>query len=202
MISHDGTIEPSSIYPPTQPATPLPSSTRTRFKVQLMDQSKSPDSLPYPLPILAPPPYVDIPRAPVNEEEIAEARIAMMMNKDEDERKADGLVNVVCVDRSSSSPTIKREDTPSCDADELDDDMDEDERELWRAVGEEIDIECDKTLPTTAHEDCKECKDQEDAFHWPLLSQLCIDEDFRQEAVEWILDVCISHLFYLRALPE
>jgi len=83
---------------------------------------------------------------------------------------------------------IKKED--SC-CDELDEDVEEDElgqaQARTRANGgtsaggssiDEVDMECDN-----------DGSDAEATFDWPLQHQICIDEDFRQEAVEWILDI-------------
>ncbi|TCD68668.1 hypothetical protein EIP91_010190 [Steccherinum ochraceum] len=174
-------IEPSKIYPPTRPVTPIPLNSRSKFKANLASQSRSPDSLPFPLPIVAPPPFVDIPRAPVNEEEVAEGRLRLMLLKEREERELDGLADLragVVVDGGGDGEDTDDED------EEMESDEDEEEAEVWRAVS-------GKDVRGGGADDVEESSmtDAVDVFEWPLHSQICIDDEFRQEVVEWILDV-------------
>ncbi|KAI0088235.1 hypothetical protein BDY19DRAFT_186558 [Irpex rosettiformis] len=63
----------------TEPCSPLPDS--------LTNKSVRPE----PLPAIAPPPFEQIPRAPLTSSEVAEARIKALVKKDWEERLADGL---------------------------------------------------------------------------------------------------------------
>ena len=199
IIRHENTIEPSLVYPITQPATPMHLSARAQLQARLKDPSSSLDGSLYPLPILAPPPYVDIPRAPVNGEELAETRIAIMILKEEEERKSDGLLHFRGVEDSTIVASAVEDGDSPCEKDELDESVDEDEEnEVLRAVdNQEASGKSGKSCRIDEME--VDCNTEEiDVFGWSLQRQICIDEEFRQEAVEWILDVSRpSSLFIL-----
>ncbi|THH20768.1 hypothetical protein EUX98_g8516 [Antrodiella citrinella] len=174
----------SSLYPPTQPVTPMPLSSRDKFRAEVADQVKSPDSLLDPLPCIAPPPYPDIPRAPANEEEVAEHRLAMMISKEQEQRRADGLI-LINAPVANGSPDMKTEDTSSCDLDEIDEAMDEEETQDDTAYK----INSSRNVSTEIDEVEIDCDNDEAVIlDWSLL-ETCIDDEFRQEVVEWILDV-------------
>lgn len=189
-FGHIDSIQPSFVYPATQPATPIPTNARVQFQARLKAQLRSPDSLPYPLPILAPPPYVEIPRAPTNEE-VAEARLAMMINKEQEERKEDGFLSAGLPDNCTGSQHLSKEDTPNSEMDELENDPDKDEEMQVRNAVCGGDNKGRGDSVVSVDEAGMGCED--DVFDWPIQHQICIDEDFRQEVVEWILDV--SRLF-------
>ena len=87
----------------TEPCSPLPHS----------NADKGGDLL-SPLPLIAPPPFEHIPRAPLTSAEVAEARILALVKKDWEERLADGLSLVTTfVPSGSDSVTEVKDGGPS-----------------------------------------------------------------------------------------
>ncbi|KAH8101772.1 hypothetical protein BXZ70DRAFT_931861 [Cristinia sonorae] len=158
--------------PPTQPATPIVPSERAKFRAKFKVRLDIPSSPSSPVPILAPPPYDQIPRAPMNQEEVAEARLVAMLGRELEERTADGFLASDFV-LQSVAPAHADESIS-----ESDEEMDEDERQVCQAiVSRKSSIESGGLVSET------------DVFVWPQQPRICIDEDFRQEVMEWILDV-------------
>lgn len=161
--------------PPTQPATPIVPSERAKFRAKFKVRLDIPSSPSSPVPILAPPPYDQIPRAPMNQEEVAEARLVAMLGRELEERTADGFLASDFVFQSVA-PAHADESIS-----ESDEEMDEDERQVCQAiVSRKSSIESGGLVSET------------DVFVWPQQPRICIDEDFRQEVMEWILDVSAS----------
>ncbi|PSR75782.1 hypothetical protein PHLCEN_2v8899 [Hermanssonia centrifuga] len=142
-----------------QPVTPV----RSRFNNVTPSDS--------PLPILAPPPYEMIPRAPASKEQEAEWRISKLLSKELEERIGDGL-NIAGLQRE-----LMGEDEPQR---QTHDDDDEEER-MWRAVGE---IEDSKTVDGQSENTEGRVTDYIEEAD----PSLGIEDEFRKEVIEWILD--------------
>lgn len=188
----DTTDQSHVSYPPTQPATPISFDARAKFRIQFQAAIKSPDSLPNPLPIIAPPPYNEIPRAPASEEEIAECRIAKMIGREHEERRSDGVTNT-----NEDNTLVDVEPEPPLSDHEDEDAMDEEEKEVWESVarsGQDLEGGESRSVAVLEVELAAQDSDNATTFQWSMQDKICLEEDFRQEVVEWILDVRLTPL--------
>lgn len=172
----------SPISPKTEPVTPVPQKFTTPAVSKSSKQRKL-TPLPDPLPIIAPPPYVNIPRAPASAEEIAEICLKTMLEKEQGERFDDGLDTKFAKAMLQLTPPIN---TPiPLASDTTDDDMTDDEKRLWKDLSDPDDeFMHDSTTQNEVSSPVQQ--DDEDEDEPPYL---CIEDEFRQEVVEWMLDV-------------
>ncbi|KAI0926491.1 hypothetical protein AcV7_005415 [Taiwanofungus camphoratus] len=179
---------PDDAYVPTEPATPAP---RLRHR----GVSPAPLSpLPLPLPIVAPPSFDLIPRAPLSKEDAAEARINILLEKERHEREADGLHQLVGVCPAKSEQhheDISKDEACETACDHGDDGCDE--------LEESADVDlCDPTNSSVKDESNGEggADHGTDKFKPKVTSsnaksviRIGIEDNFRREVIEWILDV-------------
>ncbi|KAI0685184.1 hypothetical protein BC835DRAFT_1385682 [Cytidiella melzeri] len=136
--------------PPTELSSPVP-----RVQRDNVAFSHSPS------PLVAPPAFELIPRAPLTSVEAAETRITTLLAKDKEERKADGLSN-------ASTPVLQHNE---------DQDMENVHSSSPRIKSEEREPRLRPSVSAT--------QDQ----HEDQALQLGIQESFRMKVVQWMLDV-------------
>lgn len=131
-----------------------------------------------PLPLLAPPPFQEIPRAPACREEEAERRILSLRERELQERIADGLALPA---EESQEPVVTSAAVKVDDDDEM----------LWKAVD---DLECDGENGRV--DLISQQPDKSPSQLCVTKIELGIQEDLRGDIIEWLLDVSIllSHL--------
>ncbi|PCH37539.1 hypothetical protein WOLCODRAFT_167571 [Wolfiporia cocos MD-104 SS10] len=156
-------------YVPSEPATPISHRRRRRA----MTPPRSP--LPMPLPIIAPPPPDEIPRAPLSTEDAAEARIKIMLEKERVERDADGLAAIavnnlvlgelICTSKKSDDKRSERNDEDTAADVDTPETIAQDSSP-WSA------------RPFSMH-DSQPSYDKDSKF----------EDDLRMTVIDWILDV-------------
>lgn len=220
-------------YIPTEPSTPVPlphilsrgaispfhapeldletthaSRSNSTFKVR----RPAPRASSPPVPIIAPPEFVDIPRAPLSREDAAEARLKVMLEKENRERVEDGLASrfpyspgrpekvgdVITVSGliggrvGSSAAECKCEEC--VDSEELSEDEDEDDE--------------DEEYSDEDMDDAEVNRGSTDGYQFDLEMNACIrkilkaedahvsglEDEFRREVIAWFLDVNSSHI--------
>ncbi|CAL1709591.1 unnamed protein product [Somion occarium] len=185
-LTHTACLEPVVLFSDdctkTEPVTPMPrKSASAKSRKQRKKGTSTP--LPHPLPIIAPPPFVNIPRAPASLEEFAEGRLVTMLSKEREERFDDGLPSTR-ISRREENNVLELEHQTSDYAKTSDEEMDDDEKQLWKEYphpDDEVMRECSAHDSARSKvEDC-ECEEELTLF-------TCIDEEFRQEIIEWMLD--------------
>lgn len=153
------------------------------------------DPLPSPLPIIAPPPYILIPRAPSSAEEVAEGRIAMMLSKEQTERLEDSLPLLRDLQHPVGPDTKNRKFSGNMESGCEDSDESETDQEVER-TDDDCSMEGD-SADESENEDENEPPisrvnaDENGTRDWDdhIRNVICIEEDFRQEVVEWVLNV-------------
>ncbi|KAK7683744.1 hypothetical protein QCA50_013120 [Cerrena zonata] len=183
LDASDDELAVSPVSVKTEPVTPMP----MKSAAPVVSKSRKHRRLtpfPDPLPIIAPPPYINIPRAPASPEEIAESRLKTMIEREQEERFDDGLDTKVAramLQLSTSAQTS----VPQA-ADPSDDDMTDDEKQLWKDLSDREDEAIQDSTPhkIPTHGSNNEDEDEDEGD----LPYMCIEDEFRQEIVEWLLD--------------
>ena len=179
---------PSPVSVNTEPSTPdfLRSPGGTVTKLSKNRTKKKPAPFPEPIPIIAPPPFTDIPHAPASSDEVAELRLKAMLEKEQDERFDDGLDTKIAKAMLNLTPQAKM---PAFQAtsEASDDDMSEDEKQLWKDLPDLDDVMMYGDVTPKPTDGKRPKEDEVDDDPPPYL---CIEDAFRQEIVEWMLDVC------------
>lgn len=158
-------------YVPTEPATPVAAGARGPRRRALSGPSPTPprSPMPVPLPIVAPPPFSEIPSAPLNEEDAAERRIKMLVERETEERRADGLDRIADLTDDETAPHVKRHQA-----------SDGEEQQENKVALKQRSSSADGT---SEHAQSKFAQTEEPS--------LCIDENIRTECIDWILEVGI-----------
>lgn len=169
-------------FPPTQPTTPIIEALSSSGRSSVITHSPlSPFASP--LPIIAPPPYLLIPRAPHTVEGIAEEHIAMMLVKEQIERLNDNLPLLRdfrgAGKNSESKPQREVVDEDDCESTEEGEFDDEDSEMDYSSMNEH----------DSEREGNSQVSDDEGFSKNPVDVTVCIQEDFRREVVEWVLGV-------------
>jgi hypothetical protein len=161
-------LNPSQQYDSTRYAPTLP-------VTPVMEKARVGSGSLSPFPVISPSALGPVPRAPASDIDRAEARIVMLMKKEISDRISDGLL-----------PPAARECGP---APLVDSDI-----EMWRAVGE--DISAHGSLKTT--QEAQDSESENDTSVTQLAPVLGIEDDFRIEVIEWILNVRRSDLLRVK----
>jgi len=130
-----------------------------------------------PLPIVAPPPFEEIPRAPFNEEEAAERRIRVLMERENVERRADGLL---CMEQGACKGLSRGREGEAT----VDNTADTERGRDSSGEGMVISMQRDGG---------SEDGSIKSRFAQANEIVLGIDEDIRVECVDWILEVSLCH---------
>ncbi|KAH9941549.1 hypothetical protein B0H21DRAFT_752445 [Amylocystis lapponica] len=181
-----GSATPTSnayAYVPTEPSTPV---------------AHSPQLLPSPLPIVAPPPFELIPREPLSDEDAAERRLRILLVKEKLEREADGLScdDDVCLDAQEQENVVMW--TPGDGGDDVDEEgnscvgacfdadgsISDSESGMFEDGASDGDLKSQDSGRDEHHEETRESK-----FSKTPELALGLEDDFRRKVVEWIIDV-------------
>ncbi|EMD37059.1 hypothetical protein CERSUDRAFT_124037 [Gelatoporia subvermispora B] len=169
-------------YIPTEPATPVVS---RKFQRGSFSRTLSP--WPEPLPVVAPPPFELIPRAPLSAEDAAEVRVRILLAKERAQRDTDGLFDTKPVVTSFSANTqvvaddntkITVDDTPSVEGSGG---YDADDESDCSAIGHDDEARLNtsplRQRPTVEARFSRPCP------------RLGIKDCLKKEIIEWMLDV-------------
>lgn len=170
--------------PPTEPVTPAIKPCRT-----ILGATFAISPLPSPLPIIAPPAYILIPRAPSGTEAIAEERLATMLVKEQKERLGDSLPVLHDMQRLQECDDPGAKSCKSAATSEYFDQLDSDGSTDRDTPTENRLMDC--TEDRTASID-GDSVDGESLLETPLGVNMAIQEDFRREVIEWILGVSLD----------
>lgn len=151
------------------------------------------------IPIIAPPPFELIPRAPLSAEEAAEARIACLLEKELELMSADGLH--MKEPPKKRSPKVKRaeDEEEQFWMDDMGDCPDENDVETWLAEEEARECRyrvraCGKSPVTPS------AKPASRARAAPASVELGIGENLLEECMDWIIEVRILSVASMYAL--
>ena len=148
---------PFGTYAPTVPTTPTSSDN---------GHSLPPKNKPLPFPVIPPPPFEHIPRAPLSAEEAAERRISILLTRERELRDADGVQSS---QKHSAKRTEDEEERFWEEHESVENYEDEDENSVLRK---------DRSSPYTRRAPI--CHSQ---IH------LDISDDMLEEVITWFLEV-------------
>ncbi|OBZ66787.1 hypothetical protein A0H81_13268 [Grifola frondosa] len=167
------TSEPYAYEPeiPTEPVTPVSHSPR-RLALAIYT-----DPPPSPVPIIAPPPFFLVPRAPLSLEDAAERRIVVLLEKERREREVDGLPYARApIPKGPMNLTMQKKR------------QEDEEEEYWMDSDSEADgFDVNEMVDVWARG--KYERDEDTTSYDGTGIALGIEDNLRSEAVDWLLNV-------------